>query len=180
MENKIVKIISNILVFIVAILSSIVVYNFIQLKLLKKTYVNYFGYAFFEVVTGSMAPSIQETDVVIVKIGNDAGIDDIVTFESNGTYITHRVIDVQNNYYITRGDANNTNDSPVLKKDVLGRVVKIIPKFGIWQAILTDSKVIICLLVTLFFFSLAFARRKKQAHDFKIKYNSIIMEKENE
>ena len=43
-------------------------YGATQIKFFNRRYVNYFGYTMFQVVTGSMEPTIMTKDIVIEKI----------------------------------------------------------------------------------------------------------------
>ena len=120
-----------------------VVYNFFQISVLNKKYSNLFGYTFFEVTTGSMSNTIEINDVVIVKITKDIKKDDIITYINDDVIITHRVVEQNGEQIITKGDANNDLDKPIQRDMVLGKVVKTIPRLGIWFKVFTDIKVII-------------------------------------
>jgi len=78
-------------------------------------------------------------------------IDEIIVFLEDKSIITHRLIKEENNEYITKGDANTSEDNPIQKSQVIGKVVKILPRFGIWMKVLTDKSVIICIIMTLVF-----------------------------
>ena len=49
------------------------------------------------------------------------------------------------------------NDNPIDKGLVVGKVVKILPKVGIWKKVLLTPKVIILIVLTLFIFSVLFS-----------------------
>ena len=66
--SKILGYILNILIILVTIIIILAIYYFIQIKVFNKTYANIFGYTFFEVATGSMEPTIDVGDLIIVKI----------------------------------------------------------------------------------------------------------------
>ena len=151
--KKILKILINsLLITIVAF----VLFGFFQLKFLKKNYVDYFGYTFFEVISGSMSPTINVYDLVIVKLDNDVENDDIVTFMDNNIFVTHRIIDyISDENILTKGDANNTVDKSIKKEDIIGKVVKVIPKFGMLRVVLFDHKVMMSIIITITLFSLA-------------------------
>ena len=150
--KKILKILINSLLILII---AFVLYGFFQLKILKRNYVNYFGYTFFEVISGSMSPTINVYDLVIVKVTNQVKNDDIITFNNDGVFVTHRVVDyINDNDILTKGDANNVADKSIRKEDVLGRVVKVIPKFGMLRAVLFDYKVMMSIVVTITLFSL--------------------------
>ena len=111
------------LVFLVALC----LYTFIITDILKKDYVNVFGYSYFVVATGSMSGYIEVNDIIFVKLDNNIkhmDIDDVITFKNKeGEIITHRLIDKSGNRLITKGDANNAQDEPITRSAVLGKVV---------------------------------------------------------
>lgn len=159
--KKIAEWITNILLTIVVIAIFFALYGFIQLKVMNKTYINYFGFTFFEVVSGSMSPTINTHDLIIVKLDNEVKEDDIITFYKDNSFITHRITDyIDDENIITKGDANNTTDKSISKNEILGKVVYIIPKFGIIRVILSDIKVIASVFVTIILFSIAFSIKK--------------------
>lgn len=175
----IVKAVTSILTFILMLVIVIVLYNFIQLKVLNKPYASFLGYSVFEVASGSMEPTISEKDLIIVKMDKNISKDDIITYQKNGTFITHRVMDIKGNYIIARGDANNSNDAPVSESMILGKVIKIIPQFGIWRAVILTPKVFISIVTTIILFSLAFSCNGKPIRkciDFAINKKAIIEE----
>lgn len=76
---------------------------------------NFMGYKMFIVLSGSMQPTIMVDDLVIIKQGSikDVQKGDIITYLEDGTYVTHRVVDMENDNgvsLITQGDNNNTID----------------------------------------------------------------------
>lgn len=101
-------------------------YTLIVTKVLNKPYINIFGYTYFVVASGSMSGTIEVNDIVIVKIADNYSTDDIITFNDDGAFITHRVMRIEKERVITRGDVNNLDDDPVDKKDVIGRVVFVV------------------------------------------------------
>ena len=155
--QKIIGKIVNVLIVIVIIAILFCAYCMFSVKVLNHKYVNIFGYSIFEVATGSMHGSIEIGDAVLVKIGSDYQVNDIITYQSGDDFITHRVISINDNDILTKGDANNVNDNPIEKDLVLGKVVKILPRLGVWKKVLLTPKVIILLLVTLFIFSMLFS-----------------------
>lgn len=85
------------------------------------------GSTWVMVTGGSMAPSLQVGDIVLVEdvAPEDVGIGDVVTFTSrSGGWVTHRVIaEDDDGSWETRGDANSVTDPhPVTAADLVGRV----------------------------------------------------------
>ena len=115
--EKIVSIILDILIVIFGFILLIFIYKNIQTKIMGNDYTSLFGYSTFEVETGSMEgneeDSISTGDWVVVKYTNNIQLGDIITFQKDGAFITHRVIEEYNGTYITKGDANNAKDDPV-------------------------------------------------------------------
>jgi signal peptidase len=89
----------------------------------------------------SMNPVLYPGDVVITRVSSPEKIQvgDIIRFHRDGIDVVHRVVEVQNNnstlVYITRGDNNNVDDSPVIANQLEGKVILTIPKIG-WIGIL--------------------------------------------
>lgn len=159
--EKITNIALDILIVIFGIILLITIYNSIQIKVMGNHYSSFFGYSTFEVETGSMEDAINIGDWIIVKSGSKFKLNDVVTFEQNGEFITHRIVEVHNNTYVTRGDANNSKDDPINKKQVIGRVVKILPHFGIFRKTLFNPVVLMALIVTIYLISSLFKKDKK-------------------
>ena len=163
--EKMLNIVLDIIIFIFGIILLISVYNSIQVKLLGNDYSSFFGYTVFEVQTGSMADAINAGDWIIVKKDNKIELNDVITFEQDGEFITHRVIEMYKGTFITKGDANNTKDDPITKEQIVGRVVKVLPCFGIFKKTIFNPIVLLTLIVTLYLCSLLF--KKKTNSDFK-------------
>jgi signal peptidase I len=130
-------------IVIMAILVLMVIYNFIEIKIKKKDYANYFGYTYMNIISGSMADAINVDDYVFIKLNaKDLKEGDVITFASSdtrfaGTIITHRII--KKNYnsktksytFQTKGDNNNVADSALVSpNDIFGKVILKIPKLG--------------------------------------------------
>ena len=174
------KVISNILFVILGIVLVLCLYSFVSIKVLSNKYVNFFSYTFFQIGSNSMAPAITTNDLIIVKLSDEnIKVGDIITYEDGDTLITHRVQQVTQTGYVTKGDANMEQDKVILKEQVVGKVVKILPQFGVWFKVLSTPKIIVMICVTLFLFSIAFAYTGKKHlpdnADFAIYYSGIQM-----
>ena len=88
----------------------------------------------------SMNPMLYPGDVVITRIlaPEQVQVGDVIRFHRDGIDVVHRVKEVQTNgstpVFITRGDNNNVDDSPVMADQLEGKVVLTIPKVG-WVGI---------------------------------------------
>ena len=158
--EKVINIILNILIFIFGILLLMSIYNNIQTKIMKKSYADFFGFSMFEVQTGSMADEINPGDWIIVKNTNKLKLNDIITYKLGDEYITHRIIEVYNGIYVTKGDANNTKDEPIVEEQIVGKVVKILPYFGIYKKTILNPVVLISIIITIMICNFAFKNKK--------------------
>lgn len=146
--RKFLAIILDIIIAIISILVIIAVTYAVQTKMLHKQIADIFGYTAFEVATGSMSGTIEIGDLVIAKITDDVKENDIIVYEESNHYITHRLLEIKNGQLITKGDANNSEDMPISMEKVLGKVVAVIPKVGIWKKVLTTPSVLIAIIIT--------------------------------
>lgn len=155
--NKIIKIVVNVLVVILTVAIFFSIYNLISLKVLHKDYTNIIGYSIFEVVTGSMEPTISVGDLVIVKRESNYKVNDIITYRIDDDFITHRIVRVDNKYFYTRGDANNSDDNKIVDSQIIGKSILIIKNGGIWRNVILTPKVFITIIIMMILLSLCFS-----------------------
>lgn len=180
-DNKLLKIVqkcfqvfTTFLIVVMAFLLIVTVYGFVETKILHKDYASFFGYTYMNVISGSMADTINVDDFVFIKLGNkNINEDDIVTFKVDDTIITHRVISIVDNKVLTKGDANNDSDNLISKEDIIGEVVYIGKEFGIYLKVLKTPIVFITAFISLILFDIAL-------FDEKSKKEVINNEKTNE
>ena len=86
-----------------------------------------FGRVRFRVTGASMMPSVWPDDIVEIRRCDPADLEpaQIVLYRRMGRLVVHRIIRVEPDFLVTRGDAVSDEDSPIRKADVLGRVVRI-------------------------------------------------------
>lgn len=94
------------------------------------------GFHTYGVLTGSMTPTYQVGGVVYVKDASpsEISVGDVITFSlgSNTEYVmTHRVSAIEDSAFITKGDANASEDpEPVDFSRLIGKVVFYLPYVG--------------------------------------------------
>lgn len=164
---KYIKKIMDGLIVIALIILILIIYGYVEKYVFKKEYINYFGYTIFEVASGSMAPTINVGDIVLVKLTKDINQNDIITYKENNYFITHRVIKKDNDKIIAKGDYNDSVDKDVNLNDVLGKVIKIIPGIGLWKKVFFNIKVMISIVSTIILFAIYFylLERKKEVNE---------------
>ena len=149
-KELVLNVILDILIFLLGFVLIVFIYNNIEVKVLGNDYASFFGYSLFEVQTGSMKNEINIGDWIIVKYTDDISLNDVVTYKKGKNFITHRVVEAYKNTYVTKGDANNTKDDAISKKQIVGKVVKVLPHFGFVKKTLFNPFIIILLLLIVY------------------------------
>lgn len=155
------KVIIAVVMICVAFFGSFLVYFILQVSLNTESPI-------VVVISGSMEPTIHEGDLLFVmgvdpeNIKNGTAVDkdgDVIVFDARGLWfgapqepIVHRVIDKYQIgdtwYFRTKGDANSLPDAaPVPEDNILGVVVGGIPYIGWVKIFLTESGLLIPLLI---------------------------------
>lgn len=84
--------------------------------------------------TGSMEPAIGVGSVVVIKPVDSETLEigEVICYSfSESNSITHRIVNITDEGFITKGDANEDQDyRPVKKEDVIGKVILVIPFVG--------------------------------------------------
>ena len=106
-----------------------------------------FGFYFFTVMSGSMEPELNVGDNIIVKESDNYEVDDVVTYKSNKSYVTHRIVKLDGNKVTTKGDANTDADPEFDKKEILGKVVFK----SVYLNFLVRNRILIILLIIIIY-----------------------------
>ena len=161
--KRITRMVVNILTCLLFLILVLVIYGKVITTFGENRYPNYFGYTFFEVASGSMEPALKVNDVVLVKITRENLVkNDIIAFQVDNAIITHRILFIDGEVITVKGDSNNVVDKPIIKKQVIGKVVKVFPELGIWKKVLTDPKILFGIFVTLLLFDFALSYGNKE------------------
>lgn len=126
---------------------------FILLNIFSMNNKSLFGFRIYRVISGSMQPALQIGDVIIVKKSNNYSERDIITYSNGLTTITHRIIAINNDEVITKGDANEVDDKPINKEQIVGKFFFRISNFSLFSMILSKNVIyliMIFLLVLIF------------------------------
>jgi signal peptidase I len=82
-------------------------------------------YPLATITSGSMWPVLKENDLILMRglSGKDAQIGMIIVYKNPQGFTIHRLVKKDGDKLVTRGDANNIDDTPIASADVIGTVV---------------------------------------------------------
>lgn len=89
------------------------------------------GFGISVVMSPSMEPVLHTNDLVIVTEQESYDIDDIVVYQEGKMLVIHRIISIQDDKVITKGDANNVADTPISLSDIKAKLSFKIPFIGL-------------------------------------------------
>ena len=158
-----------ILFLITLILILILIYAIYSKYVKKEQIIKIFGKAFFIVATGSMEPTICKEEFLIISEKENYKKDDIVTYIDNDNFlITHRIIDIDEVNFITKGDANNIKDEECKIDKIQGKVIFHSKIFGFFILYLFKPLCIIYTLSICFFEIIKIVKKEKFEDEQKI------------
>ncbi|MDR2420624.1 MAG: signal peptidase I [Oscillospiraceae bacterium] len=132
------------------------------------------GHKPMAILSGSMEPRYNVGGVVFIDTNaapGDIEEGDVITYAlGENTAVTHRVIAIEEDAYLTKGDANETTDlAPVPKEKLIGRAWLHIPLLGYALMNLGTRKglaagaIMMAALIALFAVSAALAPERRRA-----------------
>ena len=132
--GRVLKIIKYFLITVLTFIALICMWVFVQTLTKPNEVPSIFGYKPFIVLSGSMETELYRGDLAIVKEVdvNSLKENDIIAFKDKDNYVvTHRIVKIEKDKFITKGDNNNKVDSdPVSKSKIEGLCVYKISGLG--------------------------------------------------
>ena len=152
-----------VLIVIMSLTVGLGVYNWNATTLLGSKVPMPLGVGAAVVLSGSMEPTLSIDDLIIIKKTNDYKKDEIIVFETEGIVVVHRVVGMEEDLYLTKGDANNVNDSPINEKNIVGEVIFVIPGVGqIVDAIRSPMGMISILTISFLLLEMSYKKEKEE------------------
>ena len=139
------KVLIDIFIAILVIITALFLYS----KYISKDRMpNVFGYSILKIVSGSMEPTYSVNDYILIKKQTDYNLNDVVTYvDKYGNFVTHRIVKINRNKIITKGDANNTVDESFDKSKVQGKVMCKLPNIFSLEFIIIGVIIILTVYV---------------------------------
>lgn len=124
------------------------------------------GFGMTVVLSGSMEPELSVDDLLIVAPADTYEVGDVVVFQNQRTAIVHRIVAINGEEIITRGDANTSDDEPITLANIKGRVVCAIPFVGlIINLIKTPVGTILLIGLAVWLLESSFKKEKNKKSD---------------
>ena len=149
-----------------------------------------FGITPLIVESGSMSPSFEKNDLVLIRNTSESDKYEkgtVVCYRSGDVYVTHRIVKVSEEngktVYTTQGDANNTPDRDTVKADqILGVYSTHFAGMGnVLLFIQTPIGMILCVLLPIFVIFLIFTIPSKiRQHKKRYRYLAKETKKDTE
>ncbi len=138
------------LIIVISVTIGLTVYTWNARRMFHNELPMPFGVGAAVVLTGSMEPTLNVNDLVVVKTADDYEIGDIVVFQQGNDLIIHRIIDknVEEKRIVTKGDANNVDDGSIPLSAVKGKLSFSVPFVGLAVKALKSVPGIIIVLGT--------------------------------
>jgi signal peptidase len=84
-------------------------------------------YPIAAITSGSMWPDLKQGDIVFIKGISDkseVALGEIVVYENEKGFTIHRVVKLNDETLVTKGDANNMEDQPIAYGQLIGEAVE--------------------------------------------------------
>ena len=118
------------------------------------------------VMTGSMEPNLPVDSLIFVNKSNDYKEGDVVVIQDYYNLVVHRIVFIDENIVITKGDANNSEDEPMPISSIRGEVVGHIPYIGAGVRIMkTPLGSLMLIGIVLLFWCLSNRQNSNEAND---------------
>ena len=113
-----------------------------------------FGYRFYLIGSGSMEPTINVGDAVVVKESENINEGDIIAFQEDNMVIVHRVNKIytegEKKLYQTKGDNNNIEDGGLREKqDILGKLEYRVPNASNVITFIKNHMIILIIIIAI-------------------------------
>ncbi|MEK7507800.1 MAG: signal peptidase I [Patescibacteria group bacterium] len=91
-------------------------------------------YPMAAITSGSMWPVLKEGDLVFIQgvDRGELGVGDIIVYRNtdNSGFTIHRIVKLEADELVTKGDANFTDDAPVKYESVVGKTYQVFGKYA--------------------------------------------------
>ena len=160
--SRVVKILFDSLSIIIIVLLGI----YFALRFTNKIHI-------YNVETGSMEGEIHSGDYVLLFKKDKYYVGDIVTYRVNDYFVTHGIVRIDGDKMVTKGDANNMEDTEANLNQIEG---KAIYGGGVLNIVINYKYVIAAIMIGLYLLTCYFGDDKEKEEKNKKDNKDIIEE----
>lgn len=160
---KIKNIISNLIIILIIILLLNIFYSKI---ILKDDLIKIFGKSFLIITSGSMEPEISSGELIVISKEKQYIKDDIITYiDKDNSFVTHRIVNIDENNFISKGDFNDVEDESNSNLNIKGKVIYHSKILGFFVFYILKPLVIIYIILFCFINMYYWKNRKENYTD---------------
>lgn len=159
--RKAIGFVLNIIIVTLIMIWFIVIVSNITMKVINKSdTMRFFNYSLYRVSSCSMTPTLNVGDIILVKKELSYQEKDVITFKTDDGTLTHRIVKINGDEIITKGDANSSADKPITEGVIEGKLVR---KLGIvtWIYKQFSNKSIVLIILTVILVSFMVPNNKR-------------------
>lgn len=151
---NILKGILEIIIFLLAIIGIINLYNMGYKLITNKDIAGFFGLYSYRASENNLSPDINENDFIIFEKGNNYMVGEYVLYNQNGAYRMGQISD-NSNFVYTIKDNNKVNDNKFTNDNIVGKSIFTIRNFGkIYDFLISPLMLIIVVIGMILYFVL--------------------------
>ena len=133
-----------------------------------------FGFGVSVVMSPSMEPVLHTNDLIFVTAQESYDVGDIIVYQEGEMLVIHRIVSIDGDTVITKGDANNISDDPILMEDIKAELSFRIPFIGvIFKYLKTVPGTLLVLVLAIF---LLYRSRQKEREKDREELEDIVEE----
>ena len=154
----------TLLLIIIALIIGIKVYGWNAKTLAGNAMPMPFGWGISVVLSGSMEPVLSVNDLVFVQEQDSYSENDVVVYQDGSSLVIHRIISIDGDTVITKGDANNAEDKPITLSVIKGKEMAHNPVAGAAVRFLkTPVGSVLLIIAAIALFELPYLRTRKES-----------------
>ncbi len=120
----------TVLIVACVVVCLVIIYQIFSPSLMRTQLRIPFGFGAAEVLSGSMEPTFSQGDMIFIAVSSSYEVGDIVVFDTGEGFVVHRIMEINGDTVIVKGDANNAPDDPIDISDIKAKTLFWIPRLG--------------------------------------------------
>ncbi len=147
--KRFVRSLGNVLLTLLVIILIVYGWVFVEIKLMLRSYPEFFGHIFYLQAQTDMSPEFEGNDVVIVKKNQPYNTGDIIMYfdSKDSKYKIHYVVSQDADSVVTKSATSSVNNEKVSKNNVIGRAIGKVVFMGTIVSFFTNKMVLITIAV---------------------------------